>query len=127
MNVTEQVRKEVDEFVSRLSADEVRVLTAELHERFTQENEDLRAIYREDKAIELVIDALVSSRRGDPEVAADRLVSAYKTAKRAIELRLVDATIETLKLRREVNLNIVERNQISMRIREGAHGPTGPV
>lgn len=121
MNVTEQVRKEVDEFVSRLSPDEVRRLTAELHERFTREDEELRTIYREDRPIELVIEALASSRRGDPEVAADRLVTAFKASKKAIELRLVDAAVEALKLRREVNLNIIERNKLALQITpEGA-------
>lgn len=121
MNVTEQVRREVDEFVNRLSRDEVRVLTAELHERLTRENDELRSIYRDDQAVEYVIEALTSYRRGDSEVAADRLVSAFKTARFAPELRLVDATIEALKLRRDVNLNIVERNQLALQFAsEGA-------
>jgi hypothetical protein len=50
MNVTDQVRKEVDELVDRLSRDEVQDLLTVLRERFARENEELRRMYREEDA-----------------------------------------------------------------------------
>lgn len=64
----------------------------------------------------LVLDSMRLYRMGDRELAASKLVSAFQKADTAISLRLVDATIETLKLRREVNLDIVERNKLALGI-----------
>lgn len=47
MTVTDEVRKEVDELIGRLSRDEVRDLLDTLRERFARENEELHSIYRE--------------------------------------------------------------------------------
>ena len=47
MNVADEVRKEVDELIDRLSREEVLSLLTFLRERFAQENEELRDIYRE--------------------------------------------------------------------------------
>jgi hypothetical protein len=49
MNVTDQVRKEVDELIDRLSRDEVRDLLDTLRERFARENEELQSIYQVEK------------------------------------------------------------------------------
>ncbi len=69
-----------------------------------------------DKVVELVLDSMRLYRMGDRELAASKLVDAYKTADTARTLRLVDATIETLKVRREVNLDIVERNKLALQV-----------
>lgn len=47
MNVTDEVRKEVDELINRLSTDERRDLLESLRKRFARENEELRGIYKE--------------------------------------------------------------------------------
>ena len=69
-----------------------------------------------DRVMELILDAMRLHRMGDRELAASKLVSAFQKADTAVALRLVDATIETLKLRREVNLDIVERNKLALGI-----------
>lgn len=69
-----------------------------------------------DRVMELVLDAMRLYRMGDRELAASKLVTAFQTAESAVALRLVDATIETLKVRREVNLDIVERNKLALRV-----------
>lgn len=46
MNVADEVRKEVDELIDRLSRDEVISLLNFLRERFARENEELWDIYR---------------------------------------------------------------------------------
>ncbi len=48
MNVTDEVRKEVDELIDRLSRDEVRDLLETLRERFAREDEELRGIYQKE-------------------------------------------------------------------------------
>jgi len=48
MDVTNEVRREVDELIDRLSRDEVLDLLNVLRERFARENEELRGIYREE-------------------------------------------------------------------------------
>jgi hypothetical protein len=48
MSVSDEVRREVDELIDRLSRDEVLDLLTVLLERFAQENEELRGIYREE-------------------------------------------------------------------------------
>lgn len=69
-----------------------------------------------DRVMELILDAMRLHRMGDRELAASKLVSAFQKADTAVALRLVDATIETLKVRREVNLDIVERNKLALEI-----------
>ena len=69
-----------------------------------------------DRVMELILDALRLHRMGDRELAASKLVSAFQKADTAVALRLVDATIETLNVRREVNLDIVERNKLALGI-----------
>jgi hypothetical protein len=69
---------------------------------------------KQNEALEYVIEALQSYKRGYPDTAADRLVSAFNASEQAVELRLVDATIEALQLRKDVNENIAERNRISL-------------
>ena len=51
---------------------------------------------KQNEALEYVIEALQSYKRGYPDTAADRLVSAFNASEQAVELRLVDATIEAL-------------------------------
>lgn len=46
MNVADEVRKEVDELIDRLSREEVLSLLRFLRERFAQENKELRDIHR---------------------------------------------------------------------------------
>ena len=48
MKVTDEVRKEIDELIDRLSRDEVRDLLETLRERFAREDEELRGIFREE-------------------------------------------------------------------------------
>ncbi len=67
-----------------------------------------------DRVMELILDAMRLHRMGDLELAASKLVSAFQKADTAVALRLVDATIETLRVRREVNLDIVERNKLAL-------------
>lgn len=69
-----------------------------------------------DRVMELILDAMRLHRMGDRELAASKLVSAFQKADTAVALRLVDATIETLNVRREVNLDIVERNKLALGI-----------
>lgn len=69
-----------------------------------------------DRVMELILDAMRLHRMGDRELAGSKLVSAFQKADTAVALRLVDATIETLKVRREVNLDIVERNKLALGI-----------
>jgi len=49
MNVTDEVRKEIDELIDRLSRDEVRDLLETLRERFAREDEELRGMFREER------------------------------------------------------------------------------
>ncbi len=49
MNVTDEVRKEVDELIDRLSRGEVRDLLETLRERFAREDEELRGMFREER------------------------------------------------------------------------------
>ena len=78
-----------------------------------------------DRVMELILDAMRLHRMGDRELAASKLVSAFQKADTSIALRLVDATIETLKLRREVNIDIAERNRLALGL--GDTYAAGPV
>lgn len=49
MSVTREVREEVEELISRLSSDEISELLEHLREKFKRENEELRAIYTQEK------------------------------------------------------------------------------
>ena len=48
MSVADEVRKEIDELIDRLSRDEVQDLLDTLRERFARENEELRGIYQKE-------------------------------------------------------------------------------
>ena len=52
MNVTKEVRKEVDELISRLSTDEQRDLLESLRKRFVREGEELRKVWGEREQVQ---------------------------------------------------------------------------
>lgn len=80
MSVTNEVRKEVDELVSRLSHDEVIDLLTALRERFARENTELRNIVRDHDtiAIEWHIDDVFSER---PDLSAEQALDVLQYIK----------------------------------------------
>lgn len=80
MSVTNEVRKEVDELVSRLSHDEVTDLLTTLRERFARENAELRSIVRDHDtiAIEWHIDDVFSER---PDLSAEQALDVLQYIK----------------------------------------------
>ena len=50
---------------------------------------------KQNEALEYVIEALQSYKRGYPDTAADRLVSAFNASEQAVELRLGRMSMRT--------------------------------